>query len=336
MKLGNFFRSLIVLVCCLSLIWIKADSTQAQDAQLDRIGITVSPVIDEFTIKPGTSVQRIIKITNPVRDVVTLYPLALNVYTDNEDGKPKFYTLQEKNSRYALSNWVSFSKPVIKIAPGEFEQFELTVAAPSDAEPGGHYGAILFSTEEPKLNQNKSEVAVVGLIGTLVLATVPGDIKQNTYIEDFTGPRFLIKAPANFSLLFTNRGNVHSKPQGEIKIRNWFGDAASILKINESAGNVLPESKRRFNSSWQFNWKAFGKYTANVLVTYGNPEQQLSAQRSFYIIPPWFFASIGVILLILIWLLVRRKRQKKLTANYAESMPGQLRQGPKPNRPIIR
>jgi len=294
----------VVLVATLSL-----SPVQAQTPTPSALGLTVSPVIDEFAVSPGQSSLRTIKIINPVHDILTLYPIAYNFTTDNQEGKPTFYTDQERSSTYSLASWVTFSKPFIRIAPGEKEDFQITVNAPSNAEAGGHYGAILFSTEKPEVNVNTNQVSVVGLIGTLLLATVPGDIHQNLTIEDFSGPTFLVSQPANFSLLFSNTGNIHLKPSGDIKIKNWFGNLDTTLAVNQNNGNILPQSKRHFDAQWTYNWKAVGQYTASATITYGTPEQQLTVMRHFYIIPVWFIVTLAILILILIGWVIRRKRR---------------------------
>lgn len=315
--------SKLLVVGILSAV-IAVPSVNAQVANNNSTaGLTVSPVIDEFKIEPGQTVTRTMRVVNPVSQVITLYPVVMNFTTDNQDGKPVFYTTAERSSTYALSDWVSYDKPFIRIAPGEDENYVIKVSAPTTAEPGGHYGAILFSTEEPKKDANSNQVSVVGLIGTLLLATVPGATIEKLAIDDFTAPTILIHGPAKFSLLFSNTGNLHVKPIGEIKIRNWFGNASANLVVNEARGNVLPESKRRFDNSWQFNWKAVGKFTATAVIAYGNPEQQLTMTRTFIIIPLWLIIALSALVLLLVFWIMRRRirRRQHLAPNV---LPPQL------------
>lgn len=323
----------LVLGAVLSFFVISPFAANTKAAS-NAAGLTVSPVIDEFKVEPGQTITRTVRVINPITETVTLYPVVYNFTTDNEDGKPTFYTTKEKSSSYALSEWVKFDRPYIRIAPGEDEQFEITVTAPSTAEPGGHYGAILFSTEEPTQQANSNQVSVVGLIGTLLLATVPGATTEKLVLEEFDAPNILFSPPANFSLLFDNQGNLHVKPQGEIKIRNWFGNVTKTLTVNEAKGNVLPDSKRRFNNDWSFDWKAFGKYTATAVITYGSPEQQISMTRTFVVIPWWFVITIAaIIVLLIIWLIVKKMRRRKVrpTANF---IPPKAIAKPVVNRPI--
>ncbi len=304
--------ALLASVLVVSLVFTGARAQTATSTNLDKLGLTVSPVVDEFTAKPASTVSRQVKITNPVRQTITLYPVVLNFYTNNDQGQPTFYTLQERSSQYSLSDWVSFPQKSVTIAPGQSEQFPYTIAVPADGEPGGHYGAVLFSTEPPTVTQNQSQVSVVGLIGTLVLVSVPGDVVQKTVISTFDAPSFLVQPPVRLALTFNNLGNIHTKPTGEIRIKNMFGSLVTSLKVNEGLSNVLPQSQRKFNLAWKFGWQRIGYYTATAIIAYGNPEQALTATRSFIIIPIWFFVLIGLLIALIIFWIVRRRRAPNL------------------------
>jgi hypothetical protein len=302
---AHLSRALFVAIFIATLIG-SPHASRAQNAA----GITVTPVVDTFNIEPAQTVTRTVRVINPVARSLTLYPRVLDFHTDNENGQPQFYNVKEKKSPYAMSTWATFSKPFLRIEPNEEEKFDVLITAPTDADPGGHYAAILFSTEEPKLDEDVSQIGVIGLVGTLLLATVPGAVDERLLLQEFTAPRFLISPPANFTTLFSNLGNVHIAPKGEIKIRNWSGDTVKTLAMNEGGGNVLPDSKRRFENKWDFDWKTVGKYTATAVAYYGTPEQQLTAMRAFYVIPLWLIITVIALVLILAAWIVRRRKKK--------------------------
>ncbi|HUD20547.1 MAG TPA: DUF916 domain-containing protein [Candidatus Saccharimonadales bacterium] len=308
----------VLTICLVAPIpaWAQV-STNSQAA-----GLTVSPVVDEFTVNPGATVTRIVHIINPVAQTITLYPVVYNFTTDNQEGRPQFYTSTEKSSTFAMSDWVSFGQSSITIAPGQSQIFQINITAPTTAEPGGHYGAILFSTEKPTTTKNSNQVSVVGLIGTLLLATVPGNLVQIMDLEDFNAPTFLVKGPANFSLLFSNTGNIHLKPIGQIKIRNWFGNTNALLDVNAGHGNVLPQSKRHFDNSWDFDWKAVGKFTATATVTFGDPQQQATLARTFWIIPWWLIITVAALVtLILLWIILAASRKRRRNKIRPDTLP---------------
>lgn len=290
-----------------------SSASLAQTSQ--SVGITVSPVIDNISVNPGQTVNRLIKITNPTNKTITLYPITLNFTTDNKEGKPVFYSDTQKSSRYSLSAWIKPNVTSLTIAPLQFTQLGYTITAPSDAEPGGHYGSILLSTEPPKLDiSSPTQVSVVGLIGTLLLVNVPGDVVTSGAIASFDAPTFLIKGPAGFIATITNTGNTHFRPIGDIKIKNWSGAVATDLTVNDTQGAVLPESQRQFTNNWDFDWKSFGRYSATVLLVYGSPEKTMTETRIFYIFPYWLIVAIVLTIVLLLWLINKLRRRKPTQA----------------------
>ncbi len=298
----------------LAALFLTVPGAFAQSLNLsnpDSVGIQVSPVVDDFEIQPGQTVEREMEISGLTQRSVTYFPIVMNFEADKTTGKPVFLSENERFSKYSLSTWVAFPQETITIEPGENEVLRYTVTAPSDATPGGHYGAILLSTEAPKFDEEGILVGVVGLIGTLALATVPGDITEQLIISEFTSPTLLFAPPANFSVTISNLGNVHLRPEGGITIRNWFGKQVKFLQINEGAGAILPESQRQFDNAWQFSWSAIGRYTANLSMNYGSG-LSIAELRVFYIIPYWLLIVLAFIIAgIFAGKIIMAKRRKR-------------------------
>lgn len=290
----------------------------------DSVGIQVSPVIDDFEISAGQTTERQMEIAGLTKQTVTYFPIVMNFEADKETGKPVFFDNAERFSKYALSSWVSFPVETVTIEPGEKEILRYTVTAPNDASPGGHYGAVLLATKAPELNDEGILVGIVGLIGTLLLATVPGDLTEQLVVTNYITPTLLLAPPANFDVTISNLGNIHLRPVGGITIRNWFGNQTKYIPINESNGAILPESQRHFANSWQFSWSAIGRYTANLSLSYG-AEKSVAELRVFYIIPYWFLIALAaLIVLIIATIIMRRHRQKK-----------QFEQASRPRRRVV-
>lgn len=300
---------------------IFGTSLPASAQQADAIGITVSPITDEFTLKPGQVTSRIIRVINPNDSVITLYPVILNFTTDNENGQPIFFAGTDDSKSYTLSNWISFDREFIRIAKAEEELVKITIAAPADAEPGGHYGAVLFSTKKPDFsNKNDAEIGVVGLVGTLYLATVPGKITEKLELEQFSLPRISLTPPVNSQLVFKNNGNVHLKPKGEITVKNWSGNQVGVIEVNEGNGNVLPESRRRFGGSWKYRpLTTFGLYTFTLQATYGSEQVEITAIKRVLIIPVWILILVIAGLALIGYKLWKKLRNRPLQSKLDSS-----------------
>ncbi len=292
-------------------LWLATAFAQQSGA----IGITVAPITDEFTVNPGEVVLRTISVINPGQNVITLYPRVLNFTTDNENGQPAFFESGDESRSYTLSQWVQFDREFIRVAANEEERFDVVISAPENAEPGGHYGAVLFSTEKPsEAATEDTHVSVVGMVGTLLLATVPGEIEERLELEQFAVPKVVFGSVATLDLLFRNTGNVHVKPKGEIVVRNWSGNQTTVLNVNAGNGNVLPESRRKFSQLWDLTLKNFGLYTATAQLTYGSAPSELVEKKQFFVLPYWLILAAAAVIVgvVTIVMSIKRRRNRRL------------------------
>src|SRR5690606_23491868 len=91
-----------------------------------------------------------------------------------------------------------------------------------------------------------------------------------------------------------------------------FGNEATRLKLNEEEGNVLPNSIRKFTTTWgdeaadgffaryaqQKEDKLFGKYTAELTMVYGQGKVAKS-EIQFWVLP-WERIIVDLVLLVVI------------------------------------
>ncbi|OGD56351.1 hypothetical protein A2V71_01390 [Candidatus Berkelbacteria bacterium RBG_13_40_8] len=290
-------------------------------AQEGAQGLTISPPISEIDLTPGKVYDGIIKVNNPTKEVVEVYPIARNFSASGETGVPTIESPGE-DATYGLASWISFSQSKIALTPEQDIEFKYRITVPTDAEPGGHYGSVLFASQPPKPDEKATQVALASMIGSLILAKVPGNIIEKADVKEFTTNRWLyFKPPVNFTLRITNSGNIHFKPQGEIVISNW-GKKKGTLDINSKKGNILPNTTRKFeNLTYSQSKWAFGKFTAKLSSTYGENNQPLTDQITFWIIPWWLIVIKVIILATIIWLIIRKikkNRRKKKSSQKSE------------------
>lgn len=280
-------------------------------AQIPGEGLTISPPIFELTLKPGETYSKTIKVTNPTEKLMEVYPLVMNFKAKGEGGEPAFYSATEEEAKFSLAHWIKFSQTKIALTPEQVVEFDYQITVPKDAEPGGHYGVIFFATEPPELEQDITQVAIASMIGSLVLVKVPGTIIEKGFLEEFSAKRFYFKPPVDFHIRIANLGNVHFKPQGDITVKNWQGEEVDKIAVNETKGNVLPDSTRKFEEKWERNGLILGRFSADLRVVYGEGEKTLDGKLIFWIIPWWSIASLVVIIVIItltIWLIKRRRK----------------------------
>lgn len=305
-----FFCSLFVMVVVVQYARSQGESPKGQ-------GLTVSPPISDFNVKSGESTELTIRLTNPTQDLVEVFPLTMNFGASGEGGEPTFYPAAEEERRFSLASWIVFNQTKIALLPQQVVEFKCQILVPANAEPGGHYGVVFFSTQPPEVSKDQNQVAIASMTGSLVLVNVPGETSEEGFLEEFSARKFFWSPPVDFILRIRNMGNTHFKPHGEIMIKDMFGQNAGIVPVNERRGNVLPESTRKFEEKFETNKNIFGRFSANLRVVYGQSEKTLAGTLVFWIIPWWIIAVAVLILVIFVVLIIfiRRRRRKKREKN---------------------
>jgi hypothetical protein len=291
--------------------------------------LTILPPLFEIGANPGDSPTRSIGIFNETDSPLELYTSTSNFTAKpDEEGSPEFLPTKENES--SLATWIDVEKGPITVMPNEQRLISYTINIPQNADPGGHYAAIFFSTQPSP--STGSSIGLSGKLGTLILLTVSGNITEEGKIVNFAlkDPKpFYDHLPVSFSLLFTNTGNVHLKPQGEIKITNLFGRVSDKIPFNkeemEGSKVVLPNTSRHLGAVWthgpialedngffdklqdEMNNFALGRYKADLTVGYGTRGEASSAAVIFWIFP-WrlilvFLIVAAILIFLVIWLI---------------------------------
>ena len=308
------------------------------------LSVTVTPPLFQLTIGPGESWTSMVKIVNNNAFDVTYYAQVMGMQAAGEEGRSKFIPQVDEvkdpaQQATALSRWIHLSPDPIFVRAGGSQDVPFTVEIPPNAEPGGHYAAILVGTEPGGLHATGTLLKVSSFVSSLFFARIKGDVVESGRIREFLSSQELYQTPkADFLLRFENTGNTHVRPQGDITILNMWGKERGKVLINQDAdsnfGNVLPKSIRRFQFSWEGNNDPFdiGLYSAVVTLAYGeNGKQNVTGKTYFWVVPVVPVAigllSLVVFLLSLVWFIRRYIRraieleQKRYGINPSKPMP---------------
>ncbi|MDQ3076931.1 MAG: hypothetical protein M3Q63_02685 [bacterium] len=288
--------------------------------------LTISPARIEVDGDPGKTIEGKFFLVNEQEDTRTYFSSAENFEAQGESGTPNFI-----QSDSGLASWIAVQKEVT-LNKGEQKEVPFTITIPQNAEAGGHFAAIFLSTTP--ITPGEGELSVGAKIGTLILLRVSGDVKEGGGILDFTtqnGKRVFVAPPINFIYRFKNDGNDRVRPEGNVVIKNLFGMTKRTIDANSSQGNILPGSTRKFDVLWnntaegqqveslpkgffaaaryEFKNFAFGPYSANLLLSYGNNNIQASESFRFFAFP-WHLLVItvfGLVILLLLFTVLLRK-----------------------------
>ncbi len=265
-------------------------------------GLTISPFLIERKMDKGQSSEEIIDITNTSSRTLPVTVTVNDFLPIGEEGQQVFLDPGKGDPHYSLSSWITVtSDPKLVLAPKEKTSLHFKITAPADAEEGGHYGAILFTFQPGQLEG--TAVAVQQKLGAIILVKLGKPVENGSVTKFGAEQGFYNYPPVNFVTRFRNMGNVHVKPRGGITISNMFGRAVATVVVNENAANVLANSEREFKSAWKDSF-AFGRYTAELKMVYGDSGQVESAKTTFWVIPWKLTVGAALVLFIILLILI--------------------------------
>jgi len=281
--------------------------------------LTVSPARVEITGDPGTTLQGEIELFNEQEGTRTFFTSFENFEPSGDTGAPHFIGAKD-----GLATWIRSDNKVV-LESGKRSVVPYSIAIPQNAEPGGHFAAIFFGSQEPGATGG-GQVSVGGKIGVLVLLRVSGEVEEGGGLLEFGAKdkqRFFISLPITFAYRLNNTGGDRVVPLGEIKIKNTLRLTSATLLANKSEGSILPSSARKFEVVWgevsppvnnteqktespgffeiagkQWSDFHFGWYTANLNLSWGVTNQTANASYSFFVIPWQLLLIILIIVAI--------------------------------------
>ena len=283
-----------------------AQNIHAQERQV----LSVTPPLFQISAMPGDLWQSSVKVVNGNPYPLTIYTEVVNFEPVGENGQGNFIPLQkDADTKATLADWIEINRGPIVIAPEQTTDITFFAQVPKDAAPGGHYSAIMISTEEPKSSEGYSVLASQAVTSLLFLR-VEGDVVEEGGVREWSMlDSFLDTPDARFLLRFENKGNVHLQPRGNIVISNMWGTERGTIPINYQTqyGNVLPKSIRSYSLAWKSDFRVtdIGRYRAEVILAYGqNGSKTTSAVTHFWVIPvKWTLITIATCAFF-IWLIV--------------------------------
>lgn len=294
----------LILIVGIFLSVVSAGAVYAQG-----VGLSISPVTFELTANPGDTLKNRIRVYNPSDSVIAVKMEIEDFTTTGELGRVIIEPAETET--YSLANWIKVFPETFTLKPKEQKFVDFTIKIPENAEPGGKYGSILPSTAGV-VGGGLTGSATAQKVGALLLLTVSGDVKEKLEIKEFSAPSFLESGPVPFTIKFKNTGTIHVRPRGFVTItKARFGlfKEKKVVDIEFPQLNVIPESVRKINVSWNEKWP-LGKYTATLVGSYGTTNIPFNPPVLTFWVFPWKIAAevSTILLLFLIFFYKTRKR----------------------------
>lgn len=273
--------------------------------------LEIAPPVVTLTAKPGETIKTELSLRNISSSKLRVTGQVNDFVAAGEDGTPKILLEDTDDNPYSMKSWVG-PLPTLLTTPREIKKLPVTIRVPADASPGGYYSVIRFTATPPELEG--TGVSLSASLGSLVLLTVSGQVKHDLSLEELSVSKadksgtLFESTPLDFIVRLKNKGTIHEQPAGQIEITDMFNKRVAVLSINQPPRNILPGSVRKFShpldSSVIGNKKLFGKYTANLTVTYGSNKQTVTSQTTFWVIP-YRIIGIAIVAIIIAFIALR-------------------------------
>lgn len=284
--------------------------------------LTFSPAIREYNKLPGEVVTETLRLYNDSNRDATYYPIFMD-YTapKDESGTPSFVPQGSVATSGSLALWFGKIEPISIKAKGR-QEIIMTINIPKTAEPGGHYGAILFS-DQPTTNDS---IGVGSQTGPIFLVNILGDVKEDMTILDFKAQKnSYTTLPVSFQARFQNKGSVHETPMGTINLRGWWPRNLSIPVNERGMSHVLPNSIRKMDYFWgdqnsspqgfmanlKSEWQniVIGRFEAQLSINYGVQRDETITKTASFWVFPWHLGLVILGIIIVLVLILRGYNQ---------------------------
>jgi hypothetical protein len=291
-------RSILVLPVIILAVFGFASIKTIFAQKSSNIGMIVHPSNFDLSESPGKTITDTITLDNLQSQPIKVKVVLRNFVAQGEEGSVNLTT---DDTTYSLAKWIKVEPTTVDIQAHESSTFTFSITVPENAEPGGHFGSIVFTTVPPPI---KGTGAVLSLeVASLIALEIPGNAKEKAVVESFTTDRkFYEFGPVKFVTRVNNQGNRHIVVNGSIVAKGMFGQKY-VIPLHPPE-NILPGATRRITSILK-NKLLVGPFTAKIIATYGTKGEQLNAGVEFSAFPIRYAV---VVLIVLILLLLARKR----------------------------
>ncbi len=285
---------------------------QARAQSAGAAGAAISPPIVDVTANPGESLVKYFEVSNNGNMAETYSFSVANLAASGEDGESA-YSGPEVGD---LASWITLEPSSVTVEPGESVNLKVSIAVPSNASAGGHYATVFAKSGGGEVSGGSGS-GTSYMVGANVLLKVSGNVMEKAQIVGFgiTDSSFDVGETAAFQVRVANLGNSHIAPTGYIEL---FRDGSRVAQIpvNESAGNILPGSTRRFEVSSDALYLP-GSYSAKLSMTYGGGNILTTEQDLTFVVRGEYsvLVMVSILLAVLVGalalaLLVKRKKVK--------------------------
>lgn len=295
-------KKIRLLAVLLALLGLQAVlPIYAQSNNQSKESITVSPATSKPQVKAGQTLKGEFTVINDGTQEYKFITYARPFSVKGDDYEPNFTVV---NKHTEIFQWIKLDSAKESLKPDERVKVAYTINVPEDARPGGHYAVIFAETQPPA---NSGSIVRKKRVGSILYATVDGEIEKKAKLEKFESGTLFIKPPITSDIYIKNEGNVHFSADINLNYKSIFGKNRFTFQESKM---ILPGTTRRIPVKWE-KPPLFGIFKTEGSVNMIGQTQQLPEKLVILLpLPVIIIAILILALIILIPLTNKRKRTK--------------------------
>lgn len=262
----------------------------------------ISPLKHKITIDPGTESRAEISIKNTDNISEIYTPVVLCARADTA-GRIDF-----SSETCPAKDWVIPLKKDVLLEAGENGRTTFVLKSPLNAMPGSYFLGLGIVNNPPA-----GQMAIGTRLVSILELQVAGTAREALRINYFKSKNNIFnQAPWSFQINLENTGNVSVPLEASLILRRSTGEILEIKKIL-STKDILPASQRELETKISPKEIKMGNYYVDLVVDYGISKQKNTTSISFWYIPKSYFIISGGILFLLILILIFRRKKVKIS-----------------------
>ncbi|HCC04848.1 TPA: hypothetical protein DEP58_00905 [Patescibacteria group bacterium] len=268
------------------------------------LAVKVQPSQIDEVVDAGQVLEGVLTVSNEEGGKQTYYIGTRNITGMSETGTPSFADEVNNNDPLEAAAWLKPSLESVTMEVGESVAVPYRIEVPTDASPGSYFAAFFVTREADKVTETGAGVGFH--VASLVNLRVRGEINDDMLFREFFTEKAIVTTPSViFKTKIENTGTIHQRPLGIINIFDMFGNEVGQVKFNETGGAILPRFDRVFDTTWEFDGFALGRYTAEASVLFGDTQKRtITKEVSFWVLPlkeiGIAFGALAIVLLTFI------------------------------------
>ncbi|MCL5439028.1 MAG: hypothetical protein M1268_03495 [Patescibacteria group bacterium] len=298
--------ALLTLTFNFALLTFNLSTASAQETVRT---FTVVPPAVEKSFDPGQATEGVMKVINDSSEVLSFTVEAQDFIVEDSKGTPTILPSNTLSKKFSAAAWIGVYPNSFTIAPQEKQILNYYIQVPYNANPGGHYAAIVFSPINI-MGVKGTGAAVETKIGSLFYVGVNGPINEYSVVSKFFANPFQEYGPVTIDTQIKNLGDMHIKPIGTIKVTNLFGRTIKVEELDKF--NVFPTATRDYENTFGQKFM-LGRYKATLIGSYGKDSNLPLMATVYFWVFPWKIALLIILIIAAIVLGIKYWKKNSKT-----------------------